>query len=200
MKNFCGSIAAAIAFCLVVYEAKPDFDLDQAQATLITEREHDLAQEEMEFCDMHYKHTQGITLQELGLNEQTLNEKLRSVFLQTRQDFKEGKVELIVVKNNDELLGSVFFTQEEENGGYIRIRHLNSPFIDEFETFAQIFEKMLPLIHQRFPSPRTIICVTRTAIQVYKDALRAAGFTESDFLPQGCDGNSQVAYVFYKGD
>lgn len=197
MKRFYRLIPSIIALCSIVLVAKPDFNLDQAEARLIADRTYGLVQEENEFCAMHRKHTQGITLQELGLNEQTLNEKLMAVFNQTRQDFAQGKMELIVVKDNDELLGSVFFCLKEENGGYIRIQHLNSPVIDQPEIFAEIFKKMLPAIRQRFPSQSKIFCVTRTAIQVYKTALEAAGFTESDFLPQGCDCNSQVAYVFH---
>lgn len=201
MKKLYRSIATVVTLCSGVLAARPDFDINKVSAALIADHKYDLVQEEIEFYAMHRKHTQGVTLQELGLTEQTLNEKLMAVFNKTRQDFNEDRLELVVVKNGDELLGSVFFCRvEDESGSYIRIRHLNSPHIDQFEIFAQIFEKMLPLIHQCFPSVRQIFCVTRTAIQVYKDALQAVGFTESSFLPEECDCNSQVAYFFYKGD
>ncbi len=196
MKKLYSSISTILVLSSIVLVAKPDFDVDRATAKLITDRSYDLNQEKDEFYAMHKTHAQGISLEALGLDEQSLHQKLKSVFDQTRQSFKDGQLELVVVKDGDELLGSVFFCQKEESGGYIRIQHLNSPVIDQFATFAKIFEKMLPLMHKRFPSERKIICVTRTAIQVYKDALESAGFTQTDFLPEGCDRNSQVAYVY----
>lgn len=185
--NICAMEALEPSKSSVNFELKTDGDLTE---------EHNL------FVRMHLDNAESFSQNELGNAEPTLQETLKRVFEQTKNDFIEKKVQLVIAQEriSKTLLGYIFFLEAEKNGKpVIRIKHLNVRNIQNHQELKMLFQGMLPLVLRQMPHISSILCVSRKAVTSYDDALKAIGFNPIDFVPAGCDGMHQQTYELLIG-